>query len=585
MKLKISICLISLAFITSFSGCTSGKKSEKNTLNLYSTAAIKGLDPAHASDQYSGLEIMRAYEGLLQYHYLKRPYELIPNLAAEMPSISKDGKVITFKLKQGVVFHDDPCFKATNGKGRELVAEDFIYSWKRLADTKVASDGWWIFDGKIVGLNEWRDAGQKAGNADYNAPVEGLKALDKHTLQITLKAPSYQFLYYLAMPFAPVVAREAVETYGNQFINHAVGTGPFKLESFSPNSKLVWVKNPTYRKEFYPSEGEAGDKEKGLLEDAGKPLPLADKVIVHVFIESQPQWLTFMKGGLDYTAIPKDNYATAVTPDKKPVAELANKGVSLIMDTSLDITHFSFNMADPVVGKSKYLRQAMSLVLDNKLSNDLFYNNRVVSAQTPIPPGLDGYDPNFKNPYLGPDVVKAKQLMVKAGFPDGKGLPPLKYLTLSDSTSRQWNEYYQKQFAQIGIKLEVQSSSWPDFNAAVKNKKGQVYSFAWGADYPDAENFLQLFYSKNMSPGPNDSNYSNPEFDKLYEASLKLPPSKERTELYKKMALIVVEDVPWIPGVHRMIFNLINPWFKNYKYTEVDHGRSKYYRIDDSQKK
>jgi ABC-type transport system substrate-binding protein len=502
-----------------------------------------------------------------------------------MPSISKDGKVITFKLKQGVVFHDDPCFKATNGKGRELVAEDFIYSWKRLADTKVASDGWWIFDGKIVGLNEWRDAGQKAGNADYNAPVEGLKALDKHTLQITLKAPSYQFLYYLAMPFAPVVAREAVETYGNQFINHAVGTGPFKLESFSPNSKLVWVKNPTYRKEFYPSEGEAGDKEKGLLEDAGKPLPLADKVIVHVFIESQPQWLTFMKGGLDYTAIPKDNYATAVTPDKKPVAELANKGVSLIMDTSLDITHFSFNMADPVVGKSKYLRQAMSLVLDNKLSNDLFYNNRVVSAQTPIPPGLDGYDPNFKNPYLGPDVVKAKQLMVKAGFPDGKGLPPLKYLTLSDSTSRQWNEYYQKQFAQIGIKLEVQSSSWPDFNAAVKNKKGQVYSFAWGADYPDAENFLQLFYSKNMSPGPNDSNYSNPEFDKLYEASLKLPPSKERTELYKKMALIVVEDVPWIPGVHRMIFNLINPWFKNYKYTEVDHGRSKYYRIDDSQKK
>lgn len=567
-------------------GCT--KKSDvdtSNTFHTYSTAKIKGLDPAFADDLYSGTEVMRVYEGLLQYHYLKRPYELIPAIAEEMPTISSDGKTYTFKLKKGVLFQDDPAFKATNGKGREVVAEDFIYSFKRIADPKLNSPMWWLFDGKIDGLNAWRDAQAKAGTTDYNSKVSGLTAKDQYTLEIKLASRSYQFVYALAMPAASVVAKEVVEAYGAEFLNHPVGTGAFKVVEYNPASKIVYVKNPSFRKEFYPTEGEAGDKEAGLLADAGKQVPFVDKIVMTVFTESQPQWLTFMQGKLDMTAIPKDNFNQAITASKDLAPELKEKGVALHKSPSLDVTHTSFNMHDPLVGKNKLLRQAISLAYDNDKYIELFYNGRAVSAQGPIPPGLAGHEPSFKNPYKMYSIEKAKELLAKAGYPDGKGLPPLEYLSLADSTSRQSVDFFQQQLAPLGITLKVQTFSWPEFQQSLKNKKGQMWSFAWGADYPDAENFLQLFYSKNAAPGPNDSNYSNPEFDRLYERTLAMRDSPERTALYKKMVEIVVEDAPWIFGSHRLAFGLVHPWMKNYKYHEFNHGMSKYYRIDAAAKK
>lgn len=573
-----------IGFLALTSACTNQTKTESpNTLRLASTSKIKGLDPAFADDTYANTQVSQAYESLLQYHYLKRPYVLTPDLAESMPEVSKDGKVITFKLKKGVLFHDDPCFKATGGKGREMVADDVVFSFMRLADPKLNSTGWWIFDGKIVGLNEWREAA-KAG-PDYSKPVDGLKALDKYTVQITLKQRSAQFLYALAMPFTAIVPKEAVEHYGKEFLNHPVGTGPFRIAEYDRNSKLVWVKNPTYRQEFYPSEGETGDKENGLLADAGKPLPLADKVIFQIIEESQPRWLNFMAGKLDLTDIPKDNYQQAITPSKDLTADLASKGIRLSKVPGLDITHLSFNMTDPILGKNKALRQAMSLAYDEAELIELFFNGRALAAQGPIPPGIEGYDPSLRNPYREYNVQKAKELMAKAGYPDGTGLPPLEYATLADSTSRQMTEYTQKMFAKIGVQLKVATYSWPEFQAAVKNRRGQLWSFAWGADYPDAENFLQLFYSKNASPGPNDSNYSNAEFDQLYEKSLTLPDSPERTAIYKKMVAILIEDCPWIWGVHRMSFALVQPWMKNYKRHELEHATSKYYRVDPAAKK
>lgn len=567
-------------------GCSGGGSVDKtNTFYAYEPAKIKGMDPAFADDLYSGTEVMRVYEGLLQYHYLKRPYELIPALAEEMPKISKDGKIFTFKLKKGVLFQDDAAFKATGGKGREVIAEDFVYSFKRIADAKLNSPMWWLFDGKIEGLNEWRDAGVKAGKADYAAPVAGMKALDNYTLEIKLKSRSYQFLYSLAMPAASVVAREVVENYGPEFLNHPVGTGAFKVSEYNVTSKIIYVKNPTFRKEVYPSEGEPGDAEAGRLADAGKTLPLVDKIIMTIFTEDQPQWLTFMKGSLDVSSIPKDNFSQAIGADGNIMPELAKKGITLSKSPSLDITHTSFNMTDPLVGKNKFLRQALSLVLDMDQEIKLFYNGRAISAQGPIPPGLAGYDASLVNPYKQHNVEKAKELLMKAGFPDGKGLPELEYLTVQSSTNRQMTDFFVKELQALGVKLKVQSYSWPEFNQSLKNKKGQLWSFAWGADYPDAENFLQLFYSKNGSPGPNDANYSNPEYDRMYEKSLTLPDSAERTAIYKKMAAILVEDTPWIFGVHRLAYGLVQPWMKNYKYHEFNHGMSKYYRIDGSLRK
>lgn len=581
--------VLSLAAVTAFSGLLAGctKKNSLDPTNTFYTgsiAKIKGMDPIMADDLYGGREVMRIYEGLLQYHYLKRPYTLQPCLS-EMPVISKDGKTYTFKLKSGVVFQDDKAFKATNGKGREFVADDVIYSIKRLADPKLNSPMWWLVDGKVEGLNEWHDAAAKAGKADYAAPVAGLKAIDPHTVEIKLKVRSYQFIYAFAMPAMAVVAKEVVDEYGPEFLNHPVGTGAFKLAEYNPQAKIVYVRNPTFRKELYPSDGSPGDKEAGRLEDAGKTLPLVDKIVMTVYEESQPAWLNFMQGNLDVATVPKDNYAQVIDEKDGLKQEFIDKKLTLSKYAWLDTTHTTFNMADPIVGKNKFLRQAISMAIDFKKEIDLFYNNHALDAQGPIPPGITGYDENLKNPYKVTNLEKAKELLKKAGYPDGKGLPPLEYLALSDSTTRQMTDYLQGALKPLGVELKIQTYSWPEFQTSIKNKKGQMWSFAWGADYPDAENYLQLFYSKNQSPGPNDANYNNPEFDKLYEKALTLPDSPERTAIYKKMVAIVVEDTPWIYGVHRIFYYLTYPWFKNFKYHEFEHGMSKYYHIDPSLRK
>jgi ABC-type transport system substrate-binding protein len=561
------------------------KVEPPNTLHLVVEAKIKGLDPIYAEDAYSSLQVLQSYETLIQYHYLKRPYTLIPGLAEAMPEVSPDGLNYTFHLKKGVLFQDDPCFKATHGKGRELTADDVVYSLKRLADPKLASSGWWILDGKIVGLNAWRESSAKSSTSDYSQGIEGLKASDRYTVQLKLTQRSSQFLYLLAMQFASIVPREAVEHYGKEFISHPVGTGPFRLVEYNPNSRIVWDKNPTFRKELYPSEGAPGDKELGLLDDAGKQLPLADHMVVQVFVEKQPMWLNFLSGKLDLTSIPKDSFGNAITPSKELSPELKEKGMRLSKEPAIDVTYATFNMKDPLLGKNKLLRQAISLAYDEATFIELFYNGRAIPAQGPIPPGLAGYDPNFKNPYRQFNLTKAKALLEKAGYPGGKGLPPLEYASLADTVGRQASEYFQKMMAAIGISVKVNSYSWPQLLEVIKNRRAQIWEHAWAADYPDAENFLQLFYSKNQSPGPNDANYSNPEFDRLYEKALLLNDSPERTALYKKMVSIVVEDCPWVFKSHRLGYALAQPWLKNFKPNDFDHTRYKYYRVDTNLKK
>jgi ABC-type transport system substrate-binding protein len=548
-------------------------------------AKIKGLDPIFAEDLYSSTQFSQAYETLLEYHYLKRPYVLTPSLAEKMPEVSSDGKVYTFSLKKGVLFQDDPCFKETGGRGRELTADDVIYSLKRLADPKLASSGWWILDNRVVGLNAWRDQALKESRTPYQTEVEGLRALDRYRLQIKLNQRTTQFPYLLAMPFAAVVPKEAVEFYGKEFINHAVGTGPFRLSEYHSGSKVVWVKNPTYRKELYPIEGSPGDREEGLLADAGKALPLADQVVVDIFVEQQPMWLNFLSGKVDITGIPKDNFSTVINPGQDLSPDLISKGIRLVKTPGFDVTHLSFNMSDPLIGKNKYLRQALSLAYDQNTFNEIFYNGAAMAAQGPIPPGLDGYDPNLKNPNRQFNLSRARELMAKAKYPGGKGLPALEYATLAGSLGRQESEFTSKMFAALGVSLNIGTYSWPQFLEVVKNKKAQLWSEAWSGDYPDGENFLQLFYSRNAPPGQNDSSYSNPEFDRLYELSLKLPEGAERTGVYQNMVKLLVDDCPWIFGAHRLRYVLVQKWLKNYKSNDFSHSNYKYYRVDSSLKK
>jgi oligopeptide transport system substrate-binding protein len=304
-----------------------------------------------------------------------------------------------------------------------------------------------------------------------------------------------------------------------------------------------------------------------------------------VMVEPQPMWLSFLSGKVDAASIPKDLFSSVITPGKELNQELKDKGLKLFKNPGLDVTHATFNMADPLLGKNKLLRQALSMAYDEDTFIELFYNGRAVSAQGPISPGIFGYDPKLKNPYRRFNLVKAKDLLAKAGFPGGKGLPELEYATLADSTGRQQAEYFQKMMSAIGVTLKINNYSWPQFMEVLKNKKAQIWEYAWIADYPDAENFLQLFYSKNATPGPNDSSYSNSEYDRLYEKILILPDGKEKAEIYAKMVAIVIEDCPWIFGAHRLSYVLVQPWLKNFKLNDFDYTRYKYYRIDAKLKK
>ncbi|OUR96133.1 hypothetical protein A9Q84_07160 [Halobacteriovorax marinus] len=574
---KFTSLLVALVLISGLIGCTKKNKDTGRTLNLSIPQEVKGMDPIYANDRYSSNEVGRVYEGLLEYHYLKRPYTLVPNLADAMPVVSEDGLTYTFKIRKGVMFHDDASFP--NGKGRELVAEDFVYSIKRLADPKLQGLGWWLLDGKVKGLNEWRKKYSELPKVDYTEVVEGLKTLDKYTLQFKLNKPFPQFLYSLAMPFTFAVAKEVVAKYGQEFLNHPVGTGPFILPVFQQTKKITYVKSPNFRKKLYPTEASEEFKTAGFLEDAGKQLPLVDKVVVNVIIESQPRWLNFLKGKIDFIGIPKDNFDSAVTPSRTLSEEYISKGISLLVNPSLDITYTAFNH-DLKLFQNVDLRRAMALAYDVVKSNELFYNNTALPAQSVVPPGIAGNIKNYVSSFRGPNVDEAKKLLAKAGYPEGKGLPIITYDCPSGTVSRQIGEYVKKQMAQIGVRIKVINNPWPELQKKITKRQVMLYGIAWGADYPDAENFLQLLYGPNKSPGANGSGYNNPEFNKLFKTSSIMQDSPERTALYEKMNRIAADQAPWIYGVHRQNFTLRHSFLKNYMSTDFETGQAQYLNID-----
>lgn len=313
-----------LAVLGSFllSGCGGAEKDPAigngETVSYSQTSRIRGLDPASAGEVSSSLAIARIYEGLLEYDYLARPYKVVPLLAESMPEVSADGLTYTFKIRKGIYFQDDPCF--LDGKGRELVAEDFAYSIKRVADVKNVSSGFWAYNRRIKGINIFHEASMKPEPSDYDMDVEGLHVVDSHTLEIVLTEPYPQLLYVLAMHYAFAVPREAVEFYGNKFVNHPVGTGPYKLVEWRRNSRIEFVRNPkwaeTGRIETYPETGTLEQKAAGLLKDAGKPIPFIDRVVQYVVDDTSTSWMMFLSGQLGSSIISPDNWDVVVTPIK-----------------------------------------------------------------------------------------------------------------------------------------------------------------------------------------------------------------------------------------------------------------------------
>lgn len=548
-----------------------------------------GLDPVQAGDTLSGGIIAQIYDSLYEYHYLKRPYELKPCLAESLPQVSDDGLTYTIKIKKGVYFQDDPCFTKTGGRGREVTAEDFVYAIKRLADHANKPRGWWLLAGKVIGLDEFHEESVPRAAADedmdYGQPIEGLKALDRYTLHIRLKERFPQLKYALEMSYTAAVAREAVEYYDKEFVNHPVGTGPFRLKEWRKRWKLVLERNPTYRDEFYPDEGEPGDAEAGLLDAAGSKLPLVDEVHYTIIGEAQPSWIYFKQGYRGGSGISKDHFAEAITLNKELTDEFKRKGVRLTKFPEMVVYYVAFNMTDSVVGTNRELRQAMSFAYDTDWRIEHFDNGRSISAQGPVPPGMFGYDPDFRNPYKQFDLDRARRKLAEAGYPGGIGPDGHRLKVTYDigrpgPAARQFALAFANDMEKLGIDVDVVTNTWAEFLRKTHEGRLQVFSVGWILDYPDPENFLQLLYGPNKAPGPNASAYDNPEFNRLFEQMKAMEDTPQRLQIIRKMVDIVVEDAVWIPSTHSVSYILRHRWVKNSKPHAMTGGYLKYSDVD-----
>lgn len=571
-------------FLLLLSACSPSREQDANTIRVAILSNIKSFDPAQASDQYSIACQNQVYEALYEYHYLARPYRSQPLLARALPTVTDSGLTYILPIRTDVYFQDDACFPG--GLGRRMTARDFVYSVKRLADVRTQTTGWWVLDGKVEGLDAWRQASEALPDLPdpslpelYSRPIAGLSAPDDSTVVMRLTHAYPYFKDLLAMPYLAVVPVEAVLHYGEEFLNHPVGTGPYRLTEWRRSLRLRFSRNEKYHAAIYPLEGMPGDSAAGLLRDAGQILPLTDRLDIGIFEESQPMWLNFLRGRLDRASIPKDNYNDAVTSARVLRPELARKGIRLLRMRELRTDYISFNLKDSVLGKHKGLRQAMALAYDVEEVIERFSNGRAIRAQSPIPPGLFGYDSLYVGPYGHFDLEAAKSRLAASGFPSGAGLPALEYLAVSGTDTRQLGEYFVQSMARLGLQVKLVSCTWPEYLDRLRKGKFQIVGASWGADYPDPENFLQLLYGPNEPPGENNSAYRSEAYDKAYRAMAVMPDSPQRLALIRQMQELVSEDCPWILTRHRIQESLVQGRLDNVQLNAVMEAPYKYYRV------
>lgn len=519
------------------------------------------LDPVRAATIYTNFVVLNVFDTLYAYKYLKRPYELKPNLATAMPEVSEDGLTYTIHIKKGVEFQDNQAFN--NGKGREVHASDFVYSLQRHFDKKFNSQGAWVFAGRIVGLDDWKKNG-----SDYSQKIEGLQALDDYTIQIKLVEKYPQLTYTLAMGFSALVPQEAVEFYGNEFGSNPTGSGPFVLKSFNLE-KAIFEANPKFRKEPLDLAYEGYDEEihgfTGIKTLAGKSPPFIDVMEVNFIKESSSRWNSFTKGNeIQYTVVPKEQ-ANSVIMSKKPLTlyPQITDNYHHMFGIEAGFVYSGFDMMNPIFGnngdpvhdeKNKSLRCAIRKAFNWDQKNRAFYFGLGTIFPGIITPSVMEYDPNMSQDPITLDVEGAKYLLKQAGW-NAENLPSLYYHTRGDVSNRLSYEQFRGFLKKIGYPVKkIKYNPYPSFgafNKALKDGKTPFFSLAWGLDYPDAENTLQLFYGPNKSPGSNNFNYVNPQFDALFEQAKTMQPSSERTLLYQQLNKMVIDDCVVLSGLSR----------------------------------
>jgi ABC-type transport system substrate-binding protein len=558
----------------------------------------RSLDPHVDYDMIGAAVVALVYEGLLEYHPFKTdPYELRPCIAKSMPrrSLHSDGtETYTFEIKPGIRFHDDPCFPG--GRGRELVAEDLVYSFKRIVDPKAECPASAFFQANVVGMAEAYERARKAEAFDYQAPWAGAISLDRYTFQLVLKKPNPQILYWLAMQFTAPVPREAVEFYDGKvhegvprdsFKFHPVGTGPFRLAEWTRRSYLRLVRNEHYNATAFPEGGWPAADEGKLRRYAGAALPMIDEVHFSIIREAIPYWVLFKQGYLDSYTVSRDVFHSVLSQSQSLTPEYASRGVQLTKLVDPSTFYFLFDMEDPLVGGNPRLRQALAAVYDESLANQIFSNGTDVCAQQLLPPGVFGHDPKALHPYRLQNVEKARALLAEAGYPNGidpKTGSPLEIMlavTGDSAGARQKAEFDKRQLEQLGIRVEINEYTWEKYQEALDRGSFQMAPTAWVLNCPDPENFLMLFYSKNIPPaGSNQSRYRNAEFDSLYEKMRAMENTPERLSIIQRMNEILAEDCPFIPLFHNVAYGLNQPWVPRLESNMFLNNVPKYLDLD-----
>jgi oligopeptide transport system substrate-binding protein len=549
-------------------------------------AGETGFDPVAGNDLYSGTIIQAIFDTLYTYDYLARPSKIVPLAAESLPVIADNGKTYTIKLKKGIYFAPDPAF---GGKKRELVAEDVIYSLKRLADPKIHSPWVFLVEGKFIGLDEESEAAKKSGAFDYDKKLPGLEALDKYTLKFRLKDTDYNLPYVLAHEPTGIVAREVVEKYreaDGRVMANPVGSGPYKLAQWVRSSKIVLEANQDYRGftwDFTPMD--AADQ-KLVAQMKGKKMPQVGRVEVSIIEEDQARWLAFQNRELDIMNM-EGPLAPQAIVDGKIKPELAAKGIRLDRIVDPEISYTYWNLTDPVVGglsKEKIaLRRAMAMSYDVALDIKVIRNGQAVEAHYPIPPGVVGHVPDWKSS-VKYDPAAANALLDKFGYkkgadgwrtnPDGKPLV-VTLFSRPDSLGRQQDELWKASLDAIGIRMDVHKDKFAELLKMEKQCKVMSRPAAWIADYPDGDNFMQLLYGPNTGA----SNFGCariPEYDALYARTAKMPPGPERDKLYQEMTRIAEAYAPWRLTISRYRNQLIQPRVEGYKKHPILHAQWQY---------
>ncbi len=554
--------------------------SARKVLRVAFNSAETGFDPAKISDLYSRTVTGHLFEALYAYDHLARPFKIKPLTADGAPEASADFREWRIRVRPGIYYTDDPAFQ---GQRRELVAADYVYAIQRLMDPANKSPvGSVVQDVGIVGLNALRDDAVKDKRAfDYDRPIDGLRALDRYTLQIRLEQPRPRLLQFLAASdLVGGVTREVVEFYGDDISAHPVGTGPFRLKSWRRSSQIVLERNPTYRERFYDAEPAPDDAEGQAILAAlkGKRIPMVDEVEVSIITEEQPRWLTFLNGGLDVTNVPSVAITQAV-PNNQLAPNLAKQGIRLTRSLNADGVYTYFNMDDPVVGgydaPQVALRRAMSLALDVPALINRLYRGQGIPAQSLFIPHCSGYDPRFKSEMGDHDPARAKALLDLYGFkdvdgdgfrerPDGSKLA-IEIATQPSQFSRQFDEVFQKDFAAVGIRVGFFTGQWSEQLKAAYAGKLQMWTLGGSAASPDGVDTLQSYISQQIGSGQNFARFRHAEMDAIYDRVQRIADGPEREALFERAKVIGTAYMPYKGLLARISNDVTQPALIGYR--------------------